>query len=385
MKLSGLYILLLSICIISCKHDPESISVYVKPQLFFVNSDSLISKDTVVQSGVSIRFKLNCQCDSSLLLSRLLISRTTSNTTEFVLDSAISSQSISVEIESYSSKQEIKETWIVELTDNMENTITESIEITTLTLPIAIEFDKSEGFIYNDAFMSSNDVFTTGIRAYNNTISDCQLSKFQLIKYNNNIPAILIDSSIYCSTFNFTTTLNAPLPETSEKWVFKIFDEIGQSDSIGYNIYTYEDGLLVENYTGVLYNALGDSSYIWDLVNNKPRNINDDDSVKDMVNSTLESAYEPYYFDNGWHSRNRTKFVLATNKLDYDNATLHEAIDAYSGGSIMTVLTYTYWILKGDVFVTKLRNTDRFVVIKVTNIVYTPDDNYDKVEFTYKK
>ncbi len=84
---------------------------------------------------------------------------------------------------------------------------------------------------------------------------------------------------------------------------------------------------------------------------------------------------------NEWTSMNGTLFVKA-NSYNYANATLEAAIAAYNAGTPSQTVTNP---AANDIYIAKLRGGNNYVVIKVTNVVETTNDNLDKIEFSYKK
>lgn len=181
---------------------------------------------------------------------------------------------------------------------------------------------------------------------------------------------------VYNFQETFTPSMSYPISFT-----FKVIDKEGQEASITVTIEKINSPtttpLNTEITNGVIWNLIGPNKGAWDLVNNVGVSSSEPDANKDMKNTTTVNDG----WKNEWTSMNGTMFVKA-NSYDYNNATLEAAVAAYNAGTPSTTVTNP---AVGDIYIAKLRGGNTYVVIKVTNIDVTANDNLDKIEFSYKK
>jgi hypothetical protein len=124
----------------------------------------------------------------------------------------------------------------------------------------------------------------------------------------------------------------------------------------------------------------------WDLVTNqaKTRGVNEsaDNGVIDM------RAYAPSLTNTeifGWQARSQTVFVRA-NSLNYDNLSPNQVDEAFAlGPQINLVLNNE--LEEGDIYIARLRNTNQYAVIKITNVNGNTGNSATRyrIFFTYKK
>lgn len=181
-------------------------------------------------------------------------------------------------------------------------------------------------------------------------------------------------------TYNFSETFHAT-DTYPISFTFKVVDKDAQEASITVTIEKINSPsttpLNTEITSGKIWNLIGPKEGAWDLVNNVGVSSSEPDANKDMKNTTTVNDG----WKNEWTSMNGTMFVKA-NSYDYNNATLEAAVAAYNAGTPSTTVTNP---AVGDIYIAKLRGGNTYVVIKVTNIDVTANDNLDKIEFSYKK
>ncbi len=181
-------------------------------------------------------------------------------------------------------------------------------------------------------------------------------------------------------TYNFSETFHAT-DTYPISFTFKVVDKDAQETSLTVTVSKVNapatTPLNTEITTGVIWNIIGPNQGAWDLVTNAGVSFSSADANKDMKNTSTSTTG----WINEWTSMNNTMFVKA-NTYDYANATLEAAVAAYNAGTASAKVTNP---VAGDIYVAKLRGGSTYVVIKVTNVVDTPSDNYDKIEFSYKK
>ncbi|MCK4661806.1 MAG: hypothetical protein KAT68_02990 [Bacteroidales bacterium] len=388
MKKNFSFLLLLTILIetliTSCKHDEQIFLVFNSPTIDLVSGTSLIYKDTILQTNQGFLIQINAKADSGLVLKNFVVTRLFNDSLKTELDSVLNTNQCSALLTFHSQAVTGTETWKFKITDNKENTCTKNVNITTISMPFILEFINDSGYIYNDSFLENDESFMAGIIASVNSNSIYKLCRFRINRIFNDISVNEIDTVIDTKIFTYTGDFFTKHELGMENWIFYIEDNNEQKDSINFKIYTEINDPMPNEFFGEIWNALGENPFIWDLVNNTSRLYSDNDSVKDMINSTTEYDTEPYFFVNGWYSANGTRFkLLELNSFDYDNPSYSSAVDAYSGSTIPS--TFTWSVEEDNIYIAKLRNMEEYIAIKIISVEKTTDDNLDKIEFSYKK
>ncbi|OFY63550.1 MAG: hypothetical protein A3H98_14700 [Bacteroidetes bacterium RIFCSPLOWO2_02_FULL_36_8] len=135
----------------------------------------------------------------------------------------------------------------------------------------------------------------------------------------------------------------------------------------------------------------------YDFLNDTIRYASAQDSVKDMINITFNSPYNPAdsnfhaVFAHGWKSLNGTLYVFADSSIDFETATLEKAIAAFNKGTKKTQISFASL---EDIFVVKLRGKENYILMKITDVyddfINKPDKdgNYydcDYIGFRYRR
>lgn len=151
---------------------------------------------------------------------------------------------------------------------------------------------------------------------------------------------------------------------------------------------------------GVVYHILGASQGAWDLVTNT--GVSEGGSAnrylgenKDMINREPVAGKTAFLAEIV--AGNETRFVK-NNEFDYANATLEAALAAFAAGephgkgqTSMDPGDGSLYnthdpvaVATGDIFIAKIRGTEDYAVINITNVSGTSSAD-GKIEFTYKK
>lgn len=233
-----------------------------------------------------------------------------------------------------------------------------------------------------------NDLVTFKIEIKTNV----KLSRF-IIKSNpdNQIPTTLLDTIINTkgASFNYYYKLPESLAGKSTTITFKAVDENGLTnenfrvvninalpaitpkaltETTGHRMFRFRstgfDAYNLETNAGV-FSLIADST---------ARDIQD---LSDTTNTTLSK---------NWQSPAKGNFILYTGGtgFDYANATDSTTIGAYNAG-LKTSLLYNLQV--GDVIITKLGSvsSNKYVVLRLTNILDDVGKNNDYYEFSIKK
>ncbi|GAB4280723.1 MAG: hypothetical protein Kow0068_05080 [Marinilabiliales bacterium] len=371
------YLLLI---LFSCRHEPENVDLAYPPEIKFIPGQNYVTNDIVLPRNqnfnVSVQVTYNTTTKSNI--KNLKAIRIHDLDTIIETDSICDVRSDTFLL-SYKTRNDIsQEKWLFRITDGTGASAEKGFIISTKY------FYPSLTVIFDRNYVQVNSTIQFALEGKSNEASQKLLTNLKIERKFNNINEVVIDSSF--SSYNISSFFNyQAMPDEGEEiWKFTLSDE--NNESVIYTESVYTVVLMSEEHYGTIHNRLGPNNYAWDLVNNIPRTESDPDEVKDMANLT-DSVYStaPYYFINSWTAKNTTLYKRA-NSIDYDQVSLLEAIDAYTGGSITFPPNPSATGLSmGDVYVGKIRNTDSYVVIQVLSVDYTSNDNLDKIEFRYKK
>lgn len=188
-------------------------------------------------------------------------------------------------------------------------------------------------------------------------------------------------SAVYLFQVSSSDLTLAFLNHTTLTYTFTLIDQPGSSVTGTFTVTNASSNtpLAYENTSGVIWNLVGPYLGAWDLGTNVGISSSGAESTKDMKNtSTVALGWV-----NAWTTGtgNGTLYVKA-NVFDYNNATVESATSAYVAGTAVSTVTNP---ATNDIYIAKLRGGTNYAVIKITNIVVTPSDNLDKIEFSYKK
>lgn len=367
--------------LLSCTHEQEVVQKFTSPQIMAIHSDSTLFSDTTIGIGKIIRFRLWAKADSGLRLQKVRVERILADTFYVLVDSMVNQNDLHIEISSYAQSVSTKEKWVFTVQDEKLQSSVINIHVTTVIYPVYLNFIQLQGFVHSSEQLEPGGSFKIGIVASSPGVN---LEKLKITKKFDQQLYVMLDSIIDAPLVMYELNDTAGWQERDWMYFFSITNQSGGKDSLTLMIYVVDSDLMTEEYNGVLWNSIGPNPHAWDLVVNIPRSQNEDDSVKDMINSTYNPAQEPSFFENGWHTYTRTRFTKQ-NAYDYNNARKSTAVDAFSGSTISSGLSYAYNINNNDIFIARLRGENKFTVIKITSVVYTANDNLDRIEFMYKK
>ncbi|MBI4648511.1 MAG: hypothetical protein HY738_18500 [Bacteroidia bacterium] len=316
-------------------------------------------------------------------LSYLKISRTFNDINITLMDSIIAVPEFIIEGNYTTIVSEGVEQWSFITKDDLNLSNEIRINITTqnnfTTGAPVIKILTGSELLPNGSVIDTNYLFKTGILAVPKAGTNTTLTHLVVINNFDGVNSIITDSIINTDSLYYINEFRASATPGDEYWKFTVFANNGESSFIYFfvSVQRYMEQIC----NGILWNSIGPSANIWNLVLNESDNINADDSITDMVNTTTES--ENFY--QGWQAKNYTKFKL-DNSYDFENATIETAIDAYSGGTILNQpKPYTYNVGPGSIYISRIRTSDEYAVIKVTAVENTSNDDIDKIEFIYKK
>jgi hypothetical protein len=364
----------------SCRHETEEIAAEYYPAINFVSGLNYISSNQVMPKNNLFRVGINANSNSNSAkpLSRILIKKTFGNITTVVSDSLIDSTAFSYIYLFTSNGSAGDEKWTFIATDEAGRSDSIRFTITTQTFPPTVDF------IFDNRPLQVGASFMLAINASANTTTYENISRVRITRTFGTFVTTELDTSLNIRNFSYFNTYLASSDPGTENWVFRADDISGEWSQVTLQVITIEAPLT--EYTGVIWNAIGGNNFAWDLVSNQPRALSEPDSSKDMINnSSLSTCLPPFNFSNSWIAGNQTRFKRA-NWYVYENASTQTAIDAYSGGTISHLPSATaQGLANGDIFIARLRGTNNYAVIRITNVEWTSGDDLDKIEFTYKK
>lgn len=366
--------------IFSCRHDPENIVPDTSLVLELIAGENFVSTDITlpVNYHFSVCIYASVTGSNTEKINNLVVYRIEQTDTVTESDTLFDSNGKSVILEFKTASAKKTETWIFKAFDYQGNFTEKQIQVSTDTFP------PSMTCLFEKNFVQINGEINIAIEAEANTTTKFLLENLKIKRTFNNVTETVLDTSFLLSSFIIFQEFNAQPDEGSELWEVTLTDTSGFKSVYTYNIYSVV--LMSEEHYGTIWNPMGTNNYAWDLDNNSQLYFIDSDNYKDMSNHS-DSAYSlpPFYFDNSWTAMNTTLFKRA-NQLDYDNVSLLEAIDAYTGGSMIVVPSSSATGLQmGDIYVAKLRSSENYAVIQILSVDQTNGNNQDKIEFRYKK
>lgn len=218
--------------------------------------------------------------------------------------------------------------------------------------------------------------------------SEIALSKVTITStVDNETPNIALDSSVSSigTTFNFYFRIPANLAGKSVVFDFKAENSKGKTGGTAKRLYI---AAAAASPAIVLTETAGHLMYSNTSVNHDAYNLETNSGEFSLTADTASRDIQDYSGTNTtlskeWRSPAGGKFVLY-NGFDYANATDSTAISAYTTGVKYSVL---YNLAVGDIIITKLGSvsTNKYAVIRITDIVDVAGKDNDYYEFKIKK
>ena len=359
---------------LSCKHEKEKLPI--KPELSFTGGVFSVSQEIEIQAGRKIEVRLKLSSNSDKKLKSLKIERLVNKNSVTIKDIEINKNEFEYIDSLETLSEEGLEEWLFTVADTLNNKETKSVKL------IKKRFLPEVVYICKDTILETGEEFILSVRAQSNSVSNEKLSRFKIIRKLNNQIVTEVDSAISTEIFSFAEKLKANEQEGKENWIISVSDVFNEKDSVVFNITTNENQN--KEYFGKIWNFQSDSASAWDIVEDKPMFPEDDKSGKDLRNPS-EQTFPPYHFTRLIESVNGTLY-RRYNEFDYDNATQQSMLDGFSGGTISINPPSPVTLINiGDIYLLKLREEDKYAVIKILDIVYTENDHLDHIIFSYKK
>ncbi|MES2764155.1 MAG: hypothetical protein V4677_18200 [Bacteroidota bacterium] len=218
--------------------------------------------------------------------------------------------------------------------------------------------------------------------------SENSLSKVVIMSTRENeMPALVKDTAISTkgTTFNYYFKIPTDLAGKSIVFDFKAEDVNGKTGGTAKRLYVnalpVSSVIVLSETSGHrMYSNLSTSPDAYDLETNSSKfSIVADTASRDIQDFSGADTT----LSKNWKSPAGGKFVRF-NSYDYANATDSSAIAAYSAGANQSVL---YNVAVNDIIITKLGSvgSNKYVVLRITNIVDNAGKNNDYYEFNVKK
>jgi hypothetical protein len=218
--------------------------------------------------------------------------------------------------------------------------------------------------------------------------SEIALSKVTITStVDNETPNLALDSSVSSigTTFNFYFRIPANLAGKSVVFDFKAENSKGKTGGTAKRLYI---AAAAASPAIVLTETAGHLMYSNTSVNHDAYNLETNSGEFSLTADTASRDIQDYSGTNTtlskeWRSPAGGKFVLY-NGFDYANATDSTTISAYTTGVKYSVL---YNLAVGDIIITKLGSvsTNKYAVIRITDIVDVAGKDNDYYEFKIKK
>ncbi|MDB9882335.1 hypothetical protein OAD66_04285 [Bacteroidia bacterium] len=247
-----------------------------------------------------------------------------------------------------------------------------------------LDFLGGASYVDEDASFTSGTEFTMAITATHSS----NIKSFTVTKeVNGGAAEILVDSTMSTKSISkFEVTDTTEAIAGNEVYTFTVSDKDGNSTSKSITITNLGDGskdlaVIVkdnDDATIKVYNFKGPKQGAYEI-GQGPLSSSDPDSGKDIQDSTATS--ETSSWPARWTSRNGTTFKLvsssAWNTITND-LEIKAAWDA--AGTAESVINVT----DGDSYILNIKNSGKYALVTVTDVVTTSGDNNDYVEFMYK-
>ncbi|MDF2436711.1 MAG: hypothetical protein K0Q95_1087 [Bacteroidota bacterium] len=214
--------------------------------------------------------------------------------------------------------------------------------------------------------------------------SDKRLSKFYISQQpDNQVPVTVLDTAITTKGVQFVYYYRMPANMAGKSIIFefKAEDEDGNVGKQVRRVFIAAPTAvtLTETTGHRMYSNLSANPDAYDLETNTPQASTVDTTLRDIQdNSGIDTV-----LSKSWISPAGGQFVKA-NGYDYANASDVTATSAYTGGLMLSQVS---GLAVNDILITKLGGTssDKYVVLRITNIIDQPGKNNDYYEFSIKK
>ena len=135
-------------------------------------------------------------------------------------------------------------------------------------------------------------------------------------------------------------------------------------------------------FDGKIWNMKGANAGAWDLLGISEMFIGNDDGLKDIVNDTpFNLSGSTYDFYNSFTSNNNTLFAPISYSAYGSMLYYDDAVNLYNQSSPETQISN---VNTNNCYIAKLRESNDYATIKITDVVFTSDDDFDYIEFEYK-
>ncbi|HPT03091.1 MAG TPA: hypothetical protein PLJ84_10880 [Bacteroidales bacterium] len=101
-----------------------------------------------------------------------------------------------------------------------------------------IQFVGGAGYTSTNVTVTAGSPLKFGINAFSNTSTNTKLVKFTITRVFNNVPSVVLDSTINTNTYSVTLNTSASTATGSENIIFKITDKDNNSASVNVVITT---------------------------------------------------------------------------------------------------------------------------------------------------
>jgi hypothetical protein len=218
-----------------------------------------------------------------------------------------------------------------------------------------------------------------------NVVSEVALSKFYISQQpDNQIAVTVLDTSITSkgTSFNYYYRMPASLAGKSVVFEFRAEDENGNTSKELKRVYISPPAAvpLTESTGHRMYSLLSTNPDAYNLESNVSQFSVDAAALRDIQDS---SNVADTTLGGIWISPAGGLFVK-NNGFDYANATDVTTLNAFNGG---VQLAFVANVAVGDIFITKLGSltTNKYVIMRVTELKDNPGRTNDYYEFSIKK
>lgn len=197
-----------------------------------------------------------------------------------------------------------------------------------------------------------------------------------------------VDVSELSATASYTFTI--PQDMASNETIYLLFNITDTDEELtGFTITCKIDPdsipYSIQTSNAKIYNSAGTGASAWDLdndvavvfdINNPPTSTSDFNYLYQFNEYNAPGGFDATILPFDIHNLKKI-----TSTFDFENASEATAKAAYDAAPYLTPAN----LVAGDIIILRYYYKDRYVVIKVTDVITTPSDNNDYIEFKYKK
>ena len=255
------------------------------------------------------------------------------------------------------------------------------------TVP-TLEFKTGGNYISSDFSISANTNFTVGIEASHDKPLTSLIITVAVDGGAETTPAgcTLCDTVLSTNTFSADYVATTGAAAGTEVWTFTVSDGNGISTSKTITVTNLGAGgaTLLE----FVNDNNGNPHRVWNFIGPNAgahqlgvgsvlsADPNADKDIQDSISAADGSAWPAR-----WTSRNGTTFKVTTT---HGWSTVTNSAELENAWNSLGTAESVINVVDGDVYIANIKNSGKYALIEVTDVMNTASDNLDYVQFRYK-